>query len=615
MAREVLRRLAHSPVVGRALALAERLDSANPRILRVLTYHRVDEAEPFARQMDWLAARYRVISIARLQAALDGGAPLPPRAVLLTFDDAYRSFAEVAWPILESHGFRPALFVPTAYPDRPAPRFWWDRLEQAFARTTRRDTLAGPDGPLSLATPEERARAHRRVKQHVKDLAHARTLAVTEEVCTALGVPREPHEVLGWDALRTLARQGVTLGAHSRTHPRLDRVGRAEARAEVLDSVRELEQEIPGQPRVFAYPDGRFDDELVEVARAAGVELAFTTRRGTNDLGSCDRLRLRRMHVDARDSVEVLRAKLVFSAARLEPATRLLDPPSASERRAEAGARRERRRSQFVLRSLDAALTASLRPRAGTLASLRRVARRRASRYERIGGLVRWAETGLPALEPRLRRALLDPARLPLRAARLALAGFGSGTTVFRLDPAAEGAAPRALKIYRRSLGRAPELLANAARRYRQRYRLLCERFGAAVLPAEFLVLHAPLRGAPAVACLQPWLEGPNLDLLGLEDGALLERLAADGLEQEFAAFARAALAWRARGAFPDLLGRGNLVVARTGATARLLLLDYGLFDLGDATLPPASRAGLEALARRFRTLLERIGRDVDVLG
>src|SRR6185503_12828551 len=156
-----------------------------------------------------------------------------------------------------------------------------------------------------------------------------------DEVCRALGAPEEAHEVLGWDELRALARAGVLLGAHSRTHPRLDRVPPAEARAEIRESLAELEREVPDQPRIFAYPDGRFDDELVEVARAAGVELAFTTRRGTNDLGRSDRLRLRRIHVDALDSPAVLRAKLVFSAARLEPATRLLDPPSPAERRAE----------------------------------------------------------------------------------------------------------------------------------------------------------------------------------------------------------------------------------------------------------------------------------------
>ncbi|NOT29268.1 MAG: polysaccharide deacetylase family protein, partial [Planctomycetes bacterium] len=185
MARAFLRHLAAGRPFGAAVALVERLDSANPRILRVLTYHRVDEAEPFARQMEHLAARYHVVSIGRVLAVLEGGPPLPPRALLLTFDDAYRSFAEVAWPILCRHGFPSTLFVPTAYPDRPEPRFWWDRLEQGFARTSARAPLATPLGLLAMETAEERARAYARVKRHVKDLPHDETLARTAEVCRA----------------------------------------------------------------------------------------------------------------------------------------------------------------------------------------------------------------------------------------------------------------------------------------------------------------------------------------------------------------------------------------------------------------------------------------------
>jgi peptidoglycan/xylan/chitin deacetylase (PgdA/CDA1 family) len=603
MARAWLRRMAENGSFQRALAACERLDSASPHVLRVLTYHRVDEGEPFARQMEHLARRYDVVSVARVLATLDGGPRLPSRAVLLTFDDAYRSFAEVAWPILRARGFAAALFVPTAYPDRDEPRFWWDRLEQGFARTPRRTELRTSVGTLPMASTEERARAHGLVKAHVKDQPHERALALTEEICAALEVPREAHEVLGWDELRSLARQGVVLGAHSRTHPRLDRVERPRAREEILGSVRELEHEVPGQPRVFAYPDGRFDDELVELARAAGIELAFTTRRGTNDLRASDRLRLRRMHVDSRDSAGILRAKLCFSAARLEPVTRLLDPPSPAERRAAKHAKRERRHSQLVLRSLDAALTAGLRPPGGALTRIARVARPSSSHYERVGQAVRLAQSAAPGLRARLLRSLLDTSGLPLRAARIELAGFGSGTTVFRLesDP---GVAPRALKIYRRTLGREPRSLASAARRYRLRYRRLREVFGAAVVPAEFLVLHAPLRRAPALACLQPWLPGPLEDLLAHDDAALRARMAEHPeLGAELRDFARKALVWRRQGCFPDLLGAGNLVATTVDGLPRLWLLDYGIFE-ADTPATEATRARNEALARRFEGLV-----------
>lgn len=335
-----LRRLAANRLVRGAVDLVERFDSNNPRVLRVLTYHRVDRPEAFAEHMQHVSQHYRVVSVRAVISALNGGAGLPQRALLLTFDDAYRSFGEVAWPILRQHEFPATVFVPTAYPDGCEERFWWDRLTQAFAQTTRREPLASPLGRLPMATAAEREGAFRQVKAHVKDLPHADALAATREVCTALGFVDEGHEVLGWDELRALAAEGATIGAHTRTHPRLDRVPRDDACTEVLGSLADVDREVPGMPRVFAYPDGRFDDEFVELLRHAGTELAFTTRRGTNDLMRSDCLRLRRINIDAADPLPVFRAKIAVTAARFAPVIRWIDPPSASERLTERSNRR-----------------------------------------------------------------------------------------------------------------------------------------------------------------------------------------------------------------------------------------------------------------------------------
>src|SRR5262249_20375882 len=130
---------------SRLLDLLERSGGGDAPGLPGLTYHPVIQprdaplypgvlsATPsgFTDQMRAIAARFQVIPLSEVVTALRERGPLPPRALLLTFDDAYRDFAEHAWPVLRSLGLPAVLFVATSFPDHPERAFWWDRLYRA----------------------------------------------------------------------------------------------------------------------------------------------------------------------------------------------------------------------------------------------------------------------------------------------------------------------------------------------------------------------------------------------------------------------------------------------------------------------------------------------------
>jgi peptidoglycan/xylan/chitin deacetylase (PgdA/CDA1 family) len=318
---------------SRLLDLLERAGGDDPRILRVLTYHRVVEPgdgtlypgvvscspEAFARQVQALVSRFRVISLAEAVAALGERAALPPRALLLTFDDAYADFAQHAWPVLRREGLPAVLFVPTGFPDRADRPFWWDRLYRAFASARREGPLPSAAGLLPLSTPAARERSFRRVRDRVKLLPHREAMELVARVCSALEPSPAVGSVLGWDALRELAREGVAVCAHTRNHPLLDRIRPDEIRAEVAGSLADLRREIGDVLPVLAYPGGRYGETALRVAREVGIEAAFTTHRGVNDLRSVDPLQLRRVPVTQRSSDAVLRAQLLPMAAIAGP--------------------------------------------------------------------------------------------------------------------------------------------------------------------------------------------------------------------------------------------------------------------------------------------------------
>lgn len=332
--KELLLRAVHSPVGTQAIAQLERMDAwrSQEDWLRVLTYHRViDPAgdptvypriavtpQAFAEQMAFVAQHYRVISMQELLDYRRGSCCLPPRALLITFDDGYTDFAEHAWPILRRHGLPVTLFVPTAFPDS-GESFWWDRLYHALM-VTQAQEVTSPGGVLPLGSRAERERAFTRLREQVKSLPHQEAMALVQEICQGLGVEPPPSAILGWDALRRLAEEGVTLGAHTRTHPLMNRLSLEEARAEAVGSLRDLEREIGSALPIFAYPSGGISPEVEAMLAQEGFALAFTTYRKLNRLNprqGPEWLRLGRINVGPRTSLTLLRAQLLLWSASL----------------------------------------------------------------------------------------------------------------------------------------------------------------------------------------------------------------------------------------------------------------------------------------------------------
>jgi peptidoglycan/xylan/chitin deacetylase (PgdA/CDA1 family) len=319
-------------LLDRVVDLFEHLDRGRARLLTVLTYHRIaergadpDDLDPalisappadFERHVEWLASNAVPVSLADVLAAQAGLAPLPPRAVLVTFDDAYRDFADCAWPVMREHGLPATLFVATAYPGRRGHGFWWDRLHRALVRTSRSDPLPTPVGELALATTADRERAHRAVASMVHRTPHDEAMATLEQVIAGVGDAEPICPVLDWPQLRQLAAEGVGLAPHTCTHARLDRLPVDRARDEIAGSRGDLEREIGGCPRAFAFPAGGYDERSTALLEDEGFAVAFTTRRGPNDLARPDWLRLRRSNVGRRSTLPVLRAQLLSVPAR-----------------------------------------------------------------------------------------------------------------------------------------------------------------------------------------------------------------------------------------------------------------------------------------------------------
>ena len=308
-----IRSIAGLPVADRIVRALAAVAPRRRDTLAVLTFHRVappDRVVPgllsatpdgFGRLLDLAAEHFRVVGIEAVVERAQGGAALPPRSLLLTFDDAYRDMAETVWPALAERGLPAVLFVPTAFPADPGRVFWWERIWAAIQATQRRTVVV--DGrTLPLTTAAERASAYRAIRTVLKASPHDRlepsVAELERQLIDDLGARPEPSgRSLDWGALIEMRQSGLRLGSHTRTHPLLTNVDDETLTREIRGGIDDLAREGGSDLPAFAYPSGAFDARAVDAVRAAGIRAAFTTERGVNDLRNGDWLRLRRINV------------------------------------------------------------------------------------------------------------------------------------------------------------------------------------------------------------------------------------------------------------------------------------------------------------------------------
>jgi peptidoglycan/xylan/chitin deacetylase (PgdA/CDA1 family) len=169
----------------------------------ILTYHSVDDSgsvisirpSDFRRHVAWLASGQVRVVPLDQLAAIPEG----EHAVAITFDDGVASFGDVAAPLLLEHGLPATLFV----------------VADAVGTTN--------------------------VWRGIGDA----------------GIP--VWRLLDWHELGRLAQAGITIGAHTCTHPHLTTLPSDAVEQEIVSSKARLASELGVAPTTFAYPYGSYD--------------------------------------------------------------------------------------------------------------------------------------------------------------------------------------------------------------------------------------------------------------------------------------------------------------------------------------------------------------------
>ncbi len=193
--------------------------------LPILTYHSLDDSgsvistspATFETQMKYLAqSGYQSLSLSEATVFIRERKPFPEKAFVMTFDDGYQNNYKVAFPAMKEFGFKATIFLISAY------------CEKSWS------------GDLSSF---------------------------------------EARPMLSWSEIKEMHRYGIEFGAHTSTHPDLTRIPIDQAEREMAESKMAIQDRLGAQVTSFAYPFGRLNATVREIARGQ-FRAACSTRLG-----------------------------------------------------------------------------------------------------------------------------------------------------------------------------------------------------------------------------------------------------------------------------------------------------------------------------------------------
>lgn len=186
----------------RAIRLLQRGLYSPPGGLTVFAWHLIGagtgtavdlDRERFASQLDEIAALGGACTLSEAVAWMRGEITDDRPRILVTFDDAYANFADVAWPMLRERGMPAVLYVPVRFVD------------------------GRQDAPMRGA---------------------------------------EDLRPCSWSTLRDLVADGLTVGSHTLTHPDLPRLSTPRIEDELRGARAEIEDRLGVPADSFCHPRG-----------------------------------------------------------------------------------------------------------------------------------------------------------------------------------------------------------------------------------------------------------------------------------------------------------------------------------------------------------------------
>jgi peptidoglycan/xylan/chitin deacetylase (PgdA/CDA1 family) len=145
-----------------------------------------------------------------------------------------------------------------------------------------------------------------------KNKLSATIFVTTDYVGTKWPFNGNQSKMLTWEEIEEMSANGIEIGAHTVTHPNLQRTELKQAEHEILKSKEVIEKHIKKRVRFFSYPFGKYNNDIINITKSSGFEAALGG--GGTIQKNADPFALSRIQVDSSVSFLLFQAQMTKAA-------------------------------------------------------------------------------------------------------------------------------------------------------------------------------------------------------------------------------------------------------------------------------------------------------------
>ena len=265
-------------MMHRVLANEEQADFAHRRSLCIGQHS-------FESLLIYLQHQFECIPLNQLFTAL---APASKPRLVMTFDDGWSDNFYHAYPLLKKYQMPASIFLSTDLIDSPK-KFWWEAIgeylwqaDDALKKSLFAKKLQQLNHPiptcifLNPALSQERSLRLQVFLHRLKNLSPQNLESIVQLI-----PPSQTHDTLTWEQVREMEASGlITFGPHGAAHHILTSLTPEELVADIERSKAALALHCQSPLKVYCYPNGNYNQAVVDAVTSAGYRAALTTEPG-----------------------------------------------------------------------------------------------------------------------------------------------------------------------------------------------------------------------------------------------------------------------------------------------------------------------------------------------